>query len=301
MKAVLISILAIMWIHFSVSQAATAEKTIVYIKCDLDGKTFSGTGVVVSPTGKVLTARHVAPNGSTCRGSIGVADPNVAAKMVQQPVTIHVDAALLRFADQKTYEFMPYCMLEDWMIRRKILVAGFPGTTKTGVPSFREGVLSTVLPNPDGIIETDGQTVGGMSGGPVFSKNLAGLVGIVLGADFAKDGTVSYYGILPFSPPTAAALELVPSKVPCYRRSREVELPISVTGWNADKHFVPLGVRKEEGVCFLSKVWGQFDSPEDSVSVELQNDEYFLTGVSKSIGQRGASARCIWYDDATGG
>lgn len=158
--------------------AATAEDdvgaVIVYIECTLDGKTATGTGVLVGAVGEVLTAAHVVQGpGASCKGSPGVADPAAARRMVVQPSPqLGVDVAMLQFSDQQEYPFISFCALEGWMIRKSIFVAGYPGKTETGAPSYRQGVLSTVLPNSQGIIETDGQTVAGMSGGPVFTKDL---------------------------------------------------------------------------------------------------------------------------------
>jgi hypothetical protein len=307
MKAIWTALLAMAWVGLSASHVAAVGRTIIYIECKegVSGPVRRGTGVIVSPDGHVLTAGHVVlPPGKdikdvkdlTCRGSIGVAQQSTMRDMVVQPINTAVDAKLLRFVEPQPYEYVPYCKLENWMIRRKIFVAGFPGGAGVGVASFREGVLSTVFPDHRGLIQTDGQTIAGMSGGPVFSKNLGGLVGIVIGADFAADGTVSYFAILPISSSIASTFELIPSPVPCYRQNREVDLPKTLAEWNSDKSTVRLGVRAEEGVCFLSKVWGQFDSSEDSVSVELHDGEYVLTGVNRAGGVHGGSARCIWHE-----
>lgn len=283
---------AAVWLGLTIAPAAAVERTIVYIECTLGERTSRGTGVIVSPRGHVLTAKHVTIGAnSACQGSIGVADSNAARRLVQQPASAPVDATILRFADQQQYEFMPFCTLEDWMVRRKIFVAGFPGGTETGAPSFREGVLSTVLSNASGLLETDGQTIAGMSGGPVFSNNLVGIVGIVIGAKFAPDGTVSYFGILPVSD-YANTFNLMPSTVPCYRRSGEV----TVSEWKTGDAPVDLGVGAEEGVCFLGSVRGQFNDAQDSVSVEIKDGKYVLNGFDKSGGQIGVTARCVWYD-----
>ncbi|RWP10023.1 MAG: serine protease [Mesorhizobium sp.] len=293
--------MAAVWVSISAAAAAPAaavERTIVYIQCTLGAQTANGTGVIISPKGHVLTAKHVTLGpGSTCRGSIGVADPNALRMMVPRATNAptNIDAALLQFVDPQEYASMPFCKLEDWMVRRPIFVAGFPGATETGVPSFREGVLSTVFPSSDGILETDGQTVEGMSGGPVFSHNLAGVIGIVIRADFSTLGNISYYGILPVSD-HATTFGLVASQVPCYRENREVEFSGTQAQWKAGDDTVRhLGVHVDEGVCFVAGVWGLFNDAEDSVSVELQEGEYVLKGVNKSGGQHGASARCIWY------
>ena len=296
-----------------ISIAPAAERqlanTIVYIQCsyeEQDGKkvTVTGSGVVVSDDGLVLTAGHVvrpekATSPVSCRGSVAIADSGSTKLMIVQPIpTLNVDVALLRFPSASGLEFVPHCSLENWMVYREILVAGFPNATDTGVPSFRTGVLSTVTNNSAGVLETDGPTVTGMSGGPVFSQSLGLLVGIVIGAKFDAMGMVKYYGILPVDH-YASALGLPKAEGPCYRRTREVDLSQSDSEWRAgDKPGDPpikLGVRSDEGFCFIQKVWGQFNDPADSVGVEVINGEYELIGVNKSGGQHGASARCVWY------
>ena len=282
------------------ARADIVSESIVYLECTADGETKRGSGVIVSPDGHVLTAKHVVPDGATCVGSIGVADPNDVSRMIVQPTNLPVDAALLQFARNMDYAFAPVCELEDWMVRRKIFVAGFPGKTQTGAPSYREGILSTVIPNASGILETDGQTVSGMSGGPVFSRNLRGIVGIVIGAEFDNLGTVSYYGILPAAR-YASNFGLSPSEKPCYRQYREADLFDPETDewtgtWKAGDGPVKLGVTEDEGFCFLEGVRGLFNDAADEVWVEAIDEEYTLNGVNRSGGNHGATARCIWYE-----
>lgn len=284
----------------STLRADVIDETIVYLECTAGGETSRGSGVIVSSEGHVLTARHVVPDGASCVGSIGIADPNSVNRMIVQPTNLPVDVALLQFARQQDYTFAPYCPLEQWMVRRKIFVAGFPGKTQTGAPSYREGILSTVIPNAAGILETDGQTVSGMSGGPVFSKNLRGIVGIVIGAEFDNLGTVSFYGILPASR-YARDLDLTAAEGACYREFREVDLSDPETGewrgiWTAGDGPVRLGVTEDEGFCFLEGVRGLFNDEDDEVWVEDLDGEYVLNGVNRSGGNHGASARCIWFE-----
>jgi Trypsin-like peptidase domain len=290
-----------------ISIAPAAERqlanTIVYIQCSHEepgGKnvTVTGSGVVVSADGLVLTARHVVrPENVTspvsCRGSVGIADSGSTKLMIVQPIpALNVDVALLRFPSASGLEFVSHCSLENWMVYREILVAGFPNATGTGVPSFRAGVLSTVTNDSAGVLETDGPTVTGMSGGPVFSQSLGLLVGIVIGAEFDAIGMVKYYGILPVGH-YASELGLPQADGPCYRRTRGVDL--SRSAWRAGDGAVKLGVRDDEGFCFIDKVWGQFNDDADSVGVKVIDGEYVLDGVNKSGGQHGASARCVWY------
>lgn len=282
------------------AHADEVDETIVFIECTAGGKVSRGTGVVVSAAGHVLTAKHVVPDGAQCTGSLGVADSNLAARLVVQPTNVPVDAALLRFSRQQDYPYAQVCNLEDWMVRKRIFVAGFPGQSQTGAPSYREGVLSTILPNSAGILETDGQTVAGMSGGPVYSPNFAGIVGIVIGAEFDSLGTVSYYGILPASA-YAQAFGLTPAETPCYRQSREVDFFDPETGdwyasWQAGDGEIDLGVGVDEGVCFLQGVWGIFNDPDDDVWVGFIDGRYVMRGNNRSGGVHGATARCIWFE-----
>jgi hypothetical protein len=274
------------------------EETIAYIECKTpSGQISRGTGVVVSRQGHVLTAKHVVPDGSTCEASLAVADSNNTTRMVVQPTNLPVDAALLRFVRQQDYAFVGYCALEDWMVRQSIFVAGFPGQTETGAASFREGILSTVFPNAEGVLETDGQTVAGMSGGPVYSRNLAGLVGIVIGAEFAVDGTVNYYGILPASF-YASSLGMSPAEEPCYFESPFVIPRDPATGadqstWRAGDEPIDLGVTSAQGTCFLRQVGGAFDDKGDSVSVILKEGRFFISGTNGGEALHGGAALCI--------
>ncbi|AGG75751.1 MULTISPECIES: S1 family peptidase [Sinorhizobium] len=287
------------------ARAATAEATTVFIECKTAAGTSRGSGVVVSVEGHVLTARHVLglkpndpmPGAIECAGSIGVADRNATRAMIAQPITVGVDAALLQFQDQRDYEFMRVCKFEDWMIRRKIFVAGFPGMTETGVPSFREGVLSTTRRNSKGVLETDGQTIAGMSGGPAFSSNLKGLVGIVIGAQFTPQGTVDYFGILPIEQRYIDDFQLTVSDQPCFRRGKVVDLPFAAEHWEAGDSPVPLGVTPEEGSCFITSVWGAMNEPDDVVEVAVHDGQYVLRGgQSNTDGSYGAKVSCTWFD-----
>lgn len=273
-------------------QAGADDEVVVYLECTAGGKVSRGSGVLVSARGHVLTAAHVIPEGATCTGSIGVADSNIAQRLVVQPTSLPVDMAMLRFSKTDDYPFARYCPIEDWMVRREIVVAGFPGRTETGAVSYRQGVLSTTTANQAGVLETDGQTVAGMSGGPIFSRNLKGLLGLVAGAEFAADGTVSYYGIVPLAD-YAETLKLTPADRPCY--SQTAEIALSGTIWRQGDAPVVLDVAPDEGFCFLAEVFGEFNSVGDRVWVEAKDEAYELSGSGKDGGTHGGRARCIAY------
>jgi len=284
---------------FGAALSASAEpgETIVYIQCGEEPNISRGSGVLVSDQGHVITAKHVVGDASTCRGSIGVADSGDTKRMIlQRHGADHVDVELLRFAERGEYPFVGYCDVEDWMVRREIVVAGFPAATDTGSPSYRKGVLSTAVPDARGLIETDGQTIGGMSGGPVYSRSLNGIIGIVIGAEFDVDGEVEFYGILPTSF-YAPDLNLMPAEKACYHQFPEKQFSNEDNVWKSDQE-VPkdLGVSADEGMCFLEGVFGEFNNPADKVAVELIEKRYVITGENKAGSVHGGTARCIWHD-----
>lgn len=279
----------------SVAQSDQVNRMIVYLEChDMSGKTSYGTGALISRDGYVLTAGHVAPKDWTCSGSVGSAEPGSLKTLVRQPLNSPVDVALFRFSAGAPFDFVTFCPLEDWMIRRPIIVAGYPGKTKTGVISFRQGVLSTTLTDPDGILETDGQSIEGMSGGPVFSRNLAGILGIVVGADFNATGEVSYYGILSAAQIADDVRILHQSDRSCYHKDRVLDLPAAVNDWHTGE--VPLRVQAEDAACFISGLHGYLNADEDSVEVAVKDGEYVLTGFNRSGGLLAVDVRCLWYD-----
>jgi hypothetical protein len=195
------------------------EESIVFITCqnEATGETRTGSGVVVSEKGYVLTALHVAPKGFECRGSRGVADPNNMERMVQTPLAAAAyDIALLRFTRDRTYSFLKYCELDDNMKRKRIFAAGYPTGSATGKPSFRSGILSTTFQTPEGYLETDSLTAAGMSGGPILADDEKSLIGIVSGTQFGADGAPVFYGITPIVNVAVTSFQLTRNEAGCY-------------------------------------------------------------------------------------
>lgn len=298
-RVVAVVIGALMVLGAMSGDAEAIENKIVYIECTANGEKSHGSGVLVSAAGHVLTARHVVPDGSVCAGSIGVADPFDLKKLNIQPQNaVGFDAKLLKFAQNADYEFAEFCPYEQLEVRKKIFVAGFPGKTETGAPSYREGILSTTALNTIGVIETDGQSVGGMSGGPVFSENLQGIVGIVSGAHFAPSGEVSYYGILPVAS-FASTFNLTVATKACYTKFPLYDL-VDANGapknvWKTGDGPLELGVDELEGFCHLVGIFGELNDTSDSVYVEVKDGMYYLNGENFNGGEHGAWATCVRF------
>lgn len=124
----------------------------------------SGSGIIISEDGLVLTAGHVAmrpgmrvtfvfPDGSTARGeSLGVNEG--------------IDSGLLKITDEGPWPFVEMGDLEaiergDWVV-----AMGHPG----GFDSERPVVarLGRVLNSRDTVLQSDCTIIGGDSGGPLF-------------------------------------------------------------------------------------------------------------------------------------
>ncbi|MCG7521927.1 serine protease [Ruegeria sp. Ofav3-42] len=292
--------------------AATAQDmealrtTTVAIFCTKsDGSSVQGSGVLVSDDGHVLTAAHVVagttgtarevpdiPNDVTCKGSIGVVDPNNAQPMIVQPHRFTVDAVLLKFVVPPVSGFQKACADNDTVIGRDIFAAAFRGTSNTSQVSFIGGAISTNQPDRYGVIETTAPTLRGMSGGPVFSRNGAGLVGIVGGAEFQEaDGSASYYGVVSIDLVATATFSLEDSDRPCFPTRTEL------VSWQTGKEPVKLDMRVDEGYCSVQSVFGQFNEVEDRVEIIEAGDHYYLQGSAGDLGgTHGASAICFPFN-----
>ncbi len=183
--------------------AAQAEnKLVVYIECTHATKPVSqGTGVVVSPEGHVLTARHVVPEGYSCKGALE-SRTNPLRGLIRPVQDRNLDAAidgkLLRFIpnEGETFAFASFCPIEAGTVSKDLVAKGFHRES-IAFPSATAGVLSTHIPNDVGVVETDAMTISGKSGGPVFLKDTTSIIGVVAGAKFEPStGQPAYFGVL---------------------------------------------------------------------------------------------------------
>ena len=283
------------------------DLTLVHIECsEPGGKPRRGTGVVVSADGMVLTARHVLLGTSptenpatTCFGRLGQAlVPQ--SQMTPQFVSARYDAAIMRYPGLTGAAHLTFCPIGQEHKRAAVIAAGFPLRSATGQPSERMGILATVEPDPRGLVESDAATTSGMSGGRVTFADNGALVGIVAGVD--PDPATGYpnaYAILAASriAPEFDQFGLATDPDLCAPKPRVVSFPAPADGpWVPADGDLRLGMKADEGVCYLVQVWGTFDAPTDSVAVILDDtQEYVLTGIDKSARDHGAEARCTRF------
>ena len=185
-------------------QARADASLSVYIECrnpkQADLPVFKGTGVLVSPMGHVLTAEHVMPKGYECVGAVEnntLSPRRLLVDFKDSQIPDQIDAKLLRFikSSGEVFPHATYCVADADDVGEFIIAVGFHGKS-LGLPSITRGVLSTYIPNARGIIESDADTVGGKSGGPVFLFDTKSIIGIVAGAEFDPSGLPAYYGVL---------------------------------------------------------------------------------------------------------
>lgn len=199
-------------------QADEVLNTLVYIECANEDRSVvsRGSGVLISANGRVLTVGFVVPeeHQQNCRGSIGVADPQDTKRLIPEPDSSFNAVRVLRFQTGR-FDYARVCDLDFDAVRRPIFAAGFPRGSRTGVASYRVGILSTITPDDRGVIESDVMTTAGMEGGPIFSENFNGIVGLIEGANINSLGMVESFNIRPLAD-LARLLNLEPSPTPCF-------------------------------------------------------------------------------------
>lgn len=184
----------------AVPASAADDALIVYIECQSQSDPSSvviGSGVVVTAEGHVLTAKHVAKDGFTCRGAIS-SRTNPLRSLIPTPYTLDevFDGRILRFhSPGNDFAHARLCRATPALIGKRLEAIAFHRQS-LGEPSLTSGVLSTSIPSEYGMLETDAMTVFGKSGGPVFLENSNDLVGIVAGVQFDALGAPISYQIL---------------------------------------------------------------------------------------------------------
>jgi|GEM_PF-1758836 len=303
-----VGIALVLTVAAGMATADEVDPTIVHIECaEPGGPPRPGTGVVISPNGMVLTAKHIVQgasprrrNDTVCKGSLGHALFSHDT-MTFQKASADYDAVILKYPGLINAPHVQYCPVEPRHKRAAVIAAGFPLISATGQPSERLGILATVEPDPNGLLESDAATTSGMSGGRVTLMENGGLVGIVSGASpDDANGFPAVYAILAASllaPEFGGQFGLTTDPVLCAPRQRVTTPPAPPDGpWVPADGDMKLGMKAGEGFCYLVRVWGDFDNPRASVEIRLDQDqEYVLTGTEAEARNHGAVAQCVRF------
>ena len=166
--------------------ASANDQLVVHIECTAEGKpTSTGSGVIISPDGHVLTAKHVVPDGYNCTGGIGSIN-GLRLPLSAQERSANFDAMVLKF-DAGLPNYATFCALSPDMRGRDIRVLAFHSGT-VNEPSEEPGIISSTSLDEQGMFETSAKSVGGKSGGPAFLKGTNSLIGIVGGGAYNATG-----------------------------------------------------------------------------------------------------------------
>lgn len=165
---------------------ADPDETVVYIVCfDADKEPVSsGSGVLISQEGRVLTlTSNVSAKAVTCAGSVGIADEHSLRRLNRMPPLPGVpkELTVFNFAKSETYTFAYFCRPgPDW-VRKVVYGIGFAteNVADSGITTSQQGILSTTQVNERGLINADLSPSEGMYGGPVYSENQAGILGLM--------------------------------------------------------------------------------------------------------------------------
>jgi serine protease Do len=154
-------------------QTKKVLKKVMACTVGLQVRGASGSGVIVSEDGTVLTAGHVVgdanvdvrvmlPDGRTVKGKTLGANRTI-------------DSGMLKITDPGPWPFVELGASKDLSLGEWVLAVGHPGGYKPGrSPVVRVGRISRAN---DQLIQTDCTLVGGDSGGPLFDMS-GKLIGI---------------------------------------------------------------------------------------------------------------------------
>lgn len=161
---------------------------IVYIRAlgEYNNIRSTGSGVIVSKDGELLTAYHVVKNAT----SFEIVSPEgrviTGAKLVAYDEG--KDTALMKLSAPKKGESYPYVLMRKQPLKHgeKVFAIGYP---LKDTPMITEGIVNTpaaVINNRERIL-TSAQIVSGMSGGALFDQK-GQLSGVISGSLRSMDG-----------------------------------------------------------------------------------------------------------------
>ena len=154
-----------------------------------DGRTYSGTGFVVSSDGLVVTNRHVVDDASTVDVHMIAADGHritLTGQVLGRGIL--ADLAMIQLPAGRTYPALTLGHVDDVAQGDAVTAWGYPSSSFLGDdPTLTQGIVSSTnrVFDDTRYIQTDAAIAGGSSGGPVVNRfghvigvNTAGLVRI---------------------------------------------------------------------------------------------------------------------------
>lgn len=163
--------------------------SVVFVQCTREGRTITGSGVVIDTEGRLLTSKHVVIDASaSCTGAMGTQlDPTARKNLRVVEIAPDNDVAMLQFVEQAllTSTPVPYVGTDAIAEGLDVVAYGYHPTNEA-LPTASPGQVKSADRLTGGLIEVSSNTVRGMSGGPVVASGK--LLGITAAESFDNLG-----------------------------------------------------------------------------------------------------------------
>lgn len=258
------------------SLAAAEDQIVVQIVCDKAGVVSSGSGVIVSVSGDVLSAAHVMPEGPTCTARIGATTGTPLPVTGIRRAGNALDAILAKLETAETFaRFATVCPLEE---EREIVTAGFHSRL-TGKPARKDGIISKIEMER-GTVEITAPIIPAESGRPVFLRGTTTIVGIVWGIKSDALGMPIRRMV-----PADALMDLGLVAAPdCRPKKKELTEAVRalVSGLEREKARAPsaAGILEKAIIFLAQRISADTDTFEQALS-ELENAVDIAIGMQK--------------------
>ena len=183
--------------------SAANDGAVVLIISEILGKSYEASGFSVTPSGVVVTNRHVVSDGGTLASRLAVKFANTArwhrAHLIKVDDSADVDLALIQVDDPGTYPAVrEIAGTVDTPIGSAIATLGFPlGTdlpmegTGNDLVAKTSLTIGTVSKSVTDLLQIDSFASHGSSGSPVFDSH-GHVIGVVWGGPPGAAGRIVY-------------------------------------------------------------------------------------------------------------
>ena len=202
----------------------------------------SGSGVIISPDGHIITNNHVIANASELTVTLNNNKTYAAQLIGTDPKT---DIALLRINSDEEFPFVPFGDSNDLKIGEWVLAVGNPfnltSTVTAGIVSAKARDLNEFDGNPQSFIQTDAAVNRGNSGGALVNTN-----GELIGINTAITSETGSYVGYAFAVPSNNARKVIEDIMEFGDVQRGI---LGITGGNLNSQRAQeYGIEETEGV-----------------------------------------------------
>lgn len=244
----------------------------------------SGSGVIISPDGYIITNNHVIKNANTLEITLNNNEIYEATLIGTDPTT---DIALLKIDRDEAFPYIPFGDSDSIRLGEWVLAVGNPfnlnSTVTAGIISAKARNLNNFDKSPSSFIQTDAAVNRGNSGGALVNAN-----GDLIGINTAITSETGSYVGYAFAVPSNIARKVIEDILE-YGNVQRALLGISGTELNskiakeldvASNQGIYVGtVEEESGAAFAGLQKGDVVQKIDHIKIQKFSD---LTGYLNS-------------------